>query len=396
MKNKNLKRYAFLVLLFWMALYTYPPQLAVYSGKLGADPVLTGLILGSYGLSQMVLRVPLGIASDLLRRRKPFILLGCALILISGLGLALSGTPGQLLFSRGIAGAAASAWVIFTVWFSESFDPAEAPRAMAQIMVYNQFGCLAGTLSGGLLSQWLGTRASFWMSAALGAAAVLLAAGLPEGSIDENRKPVQLKDMVSLLKDPLLLSMSLAALLIQVVQYGTTQGFTPKLGAQLGGSAALLGFLSSVAVMGSAASTTLNSRVTLKKFGAQKMILGGILWYSAATILLPMVSKNIPTLLAMQFLAGVGNGFCYPLLMGLAIRDTAPEQRGAAMGIYQSVYACGMFLGPAVTGFFQTRASLEHSISLIGCTGLAAFAVCLAQFARMKKQEKTPAGQYRK
>ena len=65
------------VFLFWFSVYTYPSFLTTYAvDGLGATKVMAGMIVGSYGLTQMALRVPLGILSDVLKRRKPFVMLG--------------------------------------------------------------------------------------------------------------------------------------------------------------------------------------------------------------------------------------------------------------------------------------------------------------------------------
>ena len=67
------------VFLFWFSVYTYPSFLSTYAvGTLGAGKVMAGLIVGSYGFTQMVLRIPLGIASDVLKKRKLFVMGGFA------------------------------------------------------------------------------------------------------------------------------------------------------------------------------------------------------------------------------------------------------------------------------------------------------------------------------
>ncbi|GAA3322733.1 hypothetical protein GCM10020331_043790 [Ectobacillus funiculus] len=52
-----------------------------------------GLVLGSYGLTQMLLRVPLGIWSDRIGKRKVFILLGMLCATLSSLGFTFDSSP---------------------------------------------------------------------------------------------------------------------------------------------------------------------------------------------------------------------------------------------------------------------------------------------------------------
>ena len=57
-----------------------------------------------------------------------------------------------------------------------------------------------------------------------------------------------------------------------------------------------------------------------------------------------------------QFIAGFSRGVLTPVLMGLGIKNIAPEKRATAMGAFQAIYGIGMVAGPAVFGFI-TQAS---------------------------------------
>ena len=82
-RKGNERRLLAAVFLFWFSVYTYPSFLTTYAtDTLGATKVMAGMIVGSYGLTQMVLRIPLGIVSDIIRKRKPFVMLGFALSIL--------------------------------------------------------------------------------------------------------------------------------------------------------------------------------------------------------------------------------------------------------------------------------------------------------------------------
>ena len=53
---------------------------------------------------------------------------------------------------------------------------------------------------------------------------------------------------------------------------------------------------------------------------------------------------------AIKSVVTLGRGLTQPMLMTLAVQSIPPEERGTAMGIYQAVYALGMFGGPALGG----------------------------------------------
>ena len=56
--------------LFWFSLYAYVPQMTSFAKDMGASYKMIGIITGAYGLSQTLLRIPLGIASDVLNKEK--------------------------------------------------------------------------------------------------------------------------------------------------------------------------------------------------------------------------------------------------------------------------------------------------------------------------------------
>ena len=76
---------ALAIFMFWASLYMYVPILPTHARSLGAGEGQIGLILASYGLTQLLFRLPLGLLSDRLRRKKLFALIGALLVGASGL-----------------------------------------------------------------------------------------------------------------------------------------------------------------------------------------------------------------------------------------------------------------------------------------------------------------------
>jgi hypothetical protein len=65
--------------LYWVALYLYVPTLPTYVQSKTHNLALVGTVLSMYGLWQAIIRLPLGIVTDWLGWRKPFILIGLGL-----------------------------------------------------------------------------------------------------------------------------------------------------------------------------------------------------------------------------------------------------------------------------------------------------------------------------
>ena len=146
----------------------------------GASHGFAGIIIGSYGFTQMLLRIPLGIVSDRLNRRKIFVISGVFLGLTSSLGMWLFNSPPMLLIFRSIAGAAASSWVAYTVLFSSYFKAEDAPKAIGYISAVNTIGQSAAIFIGGASSDLLGSAFPFLIGAIGGLAGLLLSFQISE------------------------------------------------------------------------------------------------------------------------------------------------------------------------------------------------------------------------
>ena len=166
--------FCIVTLMYWFSMYTYVPVLPLYAASLGASYKMIGLVIGSYGITQLLLRVPQGILSDRWRKRKLFVALAMAVSCVSALGMWLLPDVAALLFFRGLSGVAATAWVVLVVLFSSYFSEAEAPRAYGIMNSLGFFGQMAGMFIGGLVAEWYGQTATFLLAAAGAAVGLLL------------------------------------------------------------------------------------------------------------------------------------------------------------------------------------------------------------------------------
>ena len=96
--------FIFLTFLFWLASYPPVPIVSAFADAMGASAGMIGLIGGAYGLAMVIVRMPLGILSDRLGKRKIFIILGGAAALCAAAVVQLRPSPQTLLFSRALCG----------------------------------------------------------------------------------------------------------------------------------------------------------------------------------------------------------------------------------------------------------------------------------------------------
>jgi predicted MFS family arabinose efflux permease len=101
------------------------------------------------------------------------------------------------------------------------------------------------------------------------------------------------------------------------------------------------------------------------------MLLGTYILFALA-IAAAALAKNIPLLFLIQGLLGIAHGIGYPVLMGLSIRDVPANQRTAAMGLHQSVYAAGIFIGPWASGVLADAIGIRpmFAVNAVLCLAL--------------------------
>ena len=358
------------VFLFWAALYIYMPILSVYAAHQGAAASLVGLILGSYGVSQLILRIPLGVTSDRTGRRRGFVLLGSAVAAVSCLVLAWAPSPVWLLVGRTLAGVAASTWVCSTVLYASYFRPEDAVRATSLATFLSGGGQMTALLVGGRLADAVGWTAPFVAGAGLAllGGLVLLSVG-DERVIPKVGRPLEGLGRVS--RRPVLLGVAAVALVGQYISQATTYGFVPTYATTvLRASYTALGLVSTLTTLGYTLGALAAGWLARRVRPRLVMVLG-LLLSAVSTLAVPSCA-SLPVLVAVRFLSGVGFGFLYSVAMGLSISGVPAEDRASAMGLFQALYALGMFVGPAVSGWLVQGWGLQTMFQISSLLPLGA------------------------
>lgn len=333
---------------FWASLYVYVPILSPYTKELGGSLTIVGFVVASYGLSQFLFRFPLGIWSDRLGRRKPFVISGFVFTAISCLGLALSPNPWILLIFRGIAGISASMWVALTVMYSHYFDDKQSTKAMSLISFCTGFSQMIITYIGGNIAQKQGSVYTFYYGIGLAVIGMLFILPVSETRII-NSVDFSIKKVLSVASRKLLLTVSILTALSQFSVFVITYGFLTIYATEIGASKSQLGTLMFVTHLALTISNLLAGTFVAPKIGYRMTVFLAFISVSIITIITPFI-KGVNLLILLNGLGTLGRGLAAPILMGLAIQGLPKEEKASAMGFYQAVYALGMFLGPATGG----------------------------------------------
>ena len=362
--------FLFGVMFFWGAVYIYMPILPPYAQMVGGSLQAAGLVMGAYGLSQLILRMPLGIWVDYLGSRKPFIILGFVLDGAASVGLIFSQSTAMLFLSVFTAGMAASMWVAFTVLFANYFPMGQVGRSMGLIFFFTRMSQAMTNYAGGAVAEKWGWQGPFYAGAILSLVGLLLIIGVPERR-PEKVSSVSFKNFVKVGRNPKLLTVTALGILIQFAIASTTQAFTPIYAQRIGASKEELGILLFAFMVSTMLASLLSGLYARRLLSERLVIFAGFLLITGSLLPIPLASR-VGTLYALQVINGFGVGLVYPLLFGLAIQPVSEEQQGTAMGFFQSLYALGMSLGPFISGVVGERLGLSSIFILSGILCLVA------------------------
>ncbi|MCZ8511576.1 MFS transporter [Paenibacillus filicis] len=368
---------ALVTILYWSSLYVYVPILSPYLLHLGASYSMAGVVLGSYGLTQICLRLPIGVSSDRMKRRKPYVLLGMLTTALSCLCFAWGEQIGWVLVGRIVSGLAASTWAPFTVMYAGMYRSDQATRAMGSISLLTAFGQMIGMSLSGYLVKTGGWSSVFWTGSVIAFTGFVLALLLKEPKESIDRAPMQYSEVLPVMKDSLLQKVATLSILAHSVLFITMFGFTPSYAVSLGADEVSLTLLVVAFMIPHAVSNFITGRILAPRFGAWPVVLIGFL-FSAICSAATSIVTDYSLLVLTQALNGFFQGLHFPLLLARAIQHFPEEKRATAMGFYQALYAFGMFAGPFLAGGLNEWAGLRSGFYFAGILGMVA--ACLTFF----------------
>ena len=370
MEKKQVGLIALIVVCYWAAMYSYVPILTPYVQSFGASVKMVGVIGGSYGLMQFVFRIPIGMVSDKLQKRKALILLGMGLTVLSGVSFFIAKTQYGLLVSRALSGIAASFLGLLTVVFSAHFK--ETTKGVGLFNAAMLFGLMMATLFGGWAAEAVGRKIPFIASICLGGIALVLTFFIKEKKVQ--RKSISMREILEVRKNFQVVYYSVLGVILQFISYGTAYVFTPLVAERLGAGDTELGFLIFIYTLPSIIASLIMGTEFVKKIG-YKNVLGFAFVLMAVSCIPAAITKSLNIVYLAQFVSGFGRGIGFSLLLSFVIISVPAEKKATATGFYQAIYALGMFLGPIFTGLLSTGNSFVLPYTIIGLIALAA-SVC--------------------
>lgn len=90
-------------------------------------------------------------------------------------------------------------------------------------------------------------------------------------------------------------------------------------------------------------------------YGYKQNFIGGFALFSAMSLLLPLLSVNLPLLILFRFLQALGGSMLVSITHALVSKSFCPAERGKALGINSVFVSIGLAVGPSLGGWLVSR-----------------------------------------
>ena len=170
---------ALIAMLRMFGLFALLPVLSLYAASLrDATPILIGLAVGAYGLTQAGLQIPLGALSDRVGR-VPVIVAGLAIFAVGSVLAGLSDSIFGVIAGRLLQGAGAISATLTALLADATRDQVRT-RSMAFFGIGIGASFLLAMVAGPLFAAYFGVPALFGLAAVFAFVAALLLKALPK------------------------------------------------------------------------------------------------------------------------------------------------------------------------------------------------------------------------
>lgn len=342
-----------------LGLFLLLPVFAVAAQSLegGFDPVQVGLALGIYGLTQAVMQIPFGMASDRMGRR-PVVLFGLVLFVVGSVICALSDSLFWVTIGRAVQGSGAISAAI-TAWLADSTRPEVRTRAMAMVGASIGLSFAVSLVLAPVLVGWGGLQGLFWVIAGLGVVAFVVAAWVVPVVPKDIHAPAQTGTAREVLGHGGLIRLNIGVFSLHLTQVALFVVVPPLL-AKFGGISAdhlwyaylpviFVSFLFMVPIVFFTETRRMHV-LTLKLCVMLLIVVGAGL---------ALASSGWWSLLFWLTAFFVAFNVLEALQPSLVSRIAPPHMKGLALGVYSTTQALGLFLGGALGGWLARAGGPE-------------------------------------
>ena len=374
-----------------LGLFLILPVFAVHAKSLpgGDNATLVGLALGMYGLTQAFGQIPFGIASDRFGR-KPVIVVGLLLFIIGSLIAAIDTHVIWVVIGRAVQGAGAVSAAV-TALIADSTRDEHRTKAMALVGASIGLTYAASLVVSPLLYSAVGMSGMFLLVAVLAAAAIGVVLFIVPPA--PPRSPER-ASFVQVLREPELMRMNFGVFALHAIQMSMFV-VLPSVLVNAGGlpldehwklylPVVLVSFVLMLPPIFIGEKTGRMKPVFVSAIALLLLVEFGL----RAAVAQPQLSFGLLVGLLLAFF--VAFNILEASQPSLVSRLAPTGSRGAALGVYNTMQAIGLFAGGAGGGWLAQRFG-GPAVFTAGCLLTVAWLIIAASMKNLPRRAKRAA-----
>ena len=343
-----------------LGLFLILPVFALYAEHLpDVTPLLVGLAVGIYGLTQALLQIPFGLLSDRIGR-KPVIVGGLLIFAFGSVVAAGADTIQGMILGRALQGSGAVAAAVMALAADLTREEIRT-RVMAVIGMSIGGAFVLSLVAGPVLNHWIGVSGIFWLTAVFAVASifvVLFVVPTPERSSvhrDAEAVPAQFMgvlrnfDLLRLNVGVFTLHMMLTALFLVVPLTLRDLGLSSESHWLLYLPVMLVSILGMVPFI----------VLAEKRRHMKGVLLGAVLALVVAEVGLYLYGGAMAGLVVSMLVFFVAFNLLEASLPSLVAKIASAASKGTAMGFFTSSQFFGAFVGGLLGGWVHQSVGAE-------------------------------------
>jgi len=340
-----------------LGLFMILPVFSLAAGQYsGSTPMLIGLAIGAYGLTQALLQIPFGMLSDRIGRKR-VITIGLLLFSIGSVVAAMADSIYMVIAGRLIQGSGAIAAAIMALTADLTRDE-HRTKAMASIGISIGLSFSIALATGAALESWLGLAGIFWATALLSLVGIaILHLWVPTPTRLVNHRDIEpvpqqflnvfrnadiMRMVISIMILHCLLTISFFALPITLLEHA---GLAKEQHALAYLPVLILAFISMVPFI----------IIAEKRRKMKAIFIGAIAILMVAQLGWSLLSTSLTGMLFCLWLFFTAFNILEASLPSLMSKLSPLANKGTAMGVYSSAQFIGAFIGGTLGGLIFSK-----------------------------------------
>ncbi|WP_338207148.1 MFS transporter [Lactobacillus juensis] len=368
-KKQQVIKFIIIIILFWFAQYVYVPYQTPFLTAINVAAGFIGIVVGAYGFSQMLLRIPLGMLADWHLNHKLLITLGTLLAGLASIMRLLCPNGIGFLLGNIFSGIASSTWLSFMIYFLKLRSDVSKVENMGILVMANNLGMLLGFVISSLFYTKIAMKGLCVLGVLAGILACIMTISLPRFQFSYSSGKNSLINLVNVFKNKTLLISGALAFIQQGIQMATAMSFTNQVIKEIHAPTYAEGLSSIIYMCSAVLFARLTSSKYIAKFSDRSILIVSYFLLALYCFAIPL-ARQVYLIYLLQIIPGVGTGILFAILNAAAISNVPQKALSTATGVFQSIYALGMTLFPIFAGQLRTQYSMTVSFQVMGFLAL--------------------------